>query len=140
MAPGENPSLRFHSVGSTGAPATLRGVASGEMSTRRPVGVVASRAVNWSLGNGSRHNRVSRSSHAPIAVAAASSAASSGACASSSGAVGAAPRLAVASTARAHVVAMVDRALHANSLATGDPSIPMGIRGGYSTVARAVPP
>ena len=43
--PGEKPSLRFHSVGSIGLPAWLRGIASGERSTRLPVGVVSSATV-----------------------------------------------------------------------------------------------
>ena len=60
--PGENPSLRFHSVGSTGLPsppsvtsAPLRGIAAGLKLTLRPVSVVASATVKKSLGNGSRH-------------------------------------------------------------------------------------
>jgi hypothetical protein len=45
IEPGENPSLRFHSAGSIGVPATLRGICSGARLTRRPVGVDRSRTV-----------------------------------------------------------------------------------------------
>ena len=45
IEPGEKPSLRFHSAGSIGTPATLRGIISGVKFTRRPVGVDRSRTV-----------------------------------------------------------------------------------------------
>ena len=51
---GLKPSLRFHSVGSMCTPSALTGVPSTGRSTRRPVGVLGSARVNWSLGQGSR--------------------------------------------------------------------------------------
>ena len=58
--PGEKPSLRFHSVGSTRLPNAFCGIASRLNATRRPVppfafdcGLFAGAAsVNQSLGNG----------------------------------------------------------------------------------------
>jgi hypothetical protein len=52
--PGLKPSLRFHSVGSIGVPATFRGIIAGERATRRPVPLDRSATVKWSFGNGSR--------------------------------------------------------------------------------------
>ncbi len=43
--PGLKPSLRFHSVGSIGTPAALRGIESGENCTRRSVSVERSGTV-----------------------------------------------------------------------------------------------
>ncbi len=62
--PGEKPSLWFHSVGSMGWAAALLGSAA--KATRRPVSVVASAAVNRSLGNGSRQSVGSSGSHAAV--------------------------------------------------------------------------
>src|SRR5687768_9649220 len=61
--PGENPSLRFHSVGSIGTPATLRGMPVSGRLMRRPVSVVGSATVKWSLGNGRRQAAGSTASH-----------------------------------------------------------------------------
>ena len=54
-APALKPSLRFHSCGSIGFPAALRGMASTLRSSRRPVALEASGLVNQSLGYGSMH-------------------------------------------------------------------------------------
>jgi hypothetical protein len=128
--PGENPSLRFHSVGSTDLPAMLRGMARGCRSTRRPVGVVGSMAVKWSLGNGNRHRRVSSSSQAPAAVPIWSITASTGRRARSIGAVGAAPS---SGTSMAPMMSSV------NSDTTGrrmvDPLDPLPWRGRYLLVS-----
>ncbi|WP_203885605.1 hypothetical protein [Planotetraspora kaengkrachanensis] len=43
--PGLKPSLRFHSVGSIGVPATFCGIISGEKAIRRPVSVDRSATV-----------------------------------------------------------------------------------------------
>jgi hypothetical protein len=43
--PGLKPSLRFHSAGSMGVPATFRGIAPGEKATRLPVAVDRSATV-----------------------------------------------------------------------------------------------
>ena len=43
--PGENPSLRFHSVGSIGLPTMLRGISGSSKSMRFPVAVVGSGRV-----------------------------------------------------------------------------------------------
>src|SRR4051794_35213673 len=51
-APALNPSLRFHSCGSTGLPATLRGIARTLRSRRRPVADDGSYFVNQSFGDG----------------------------------------------------------------------------------------
>src|SRR5438874_11703099 len=50
--PGLNPSSRFQSVGSGGAPAELRGGASGLTLSGSPVAVPASAAVTSSVGHG----------------------------------------------------------------------------------------
>ena len=43
--PGENPSFRFHSVGSMGFPTMLRGISGTSKSMRFPVAVVGSSRV-----------------------------------------------------------------------------------------------
>ena len=69
MEPGENPSLRFHSVGSIGLPsppsvtsAPVRGIAARLKLTLRPVSVFGSAIVKKSFGKGSRH-AAGRSGH-----------------------------------------------------------------------------
>ena len=67
--PGENPSLRFHSVGSSGLPATFFGIESRFMFTRRPVGVVASATVNQSFGNGKvQYSRLRKSQRSNVGM------------------------------------------------------------------------
>ncbi len=53
--PGLHPSARFWSVTSIGAPEALVGSDAEESASRRPVGVLGSRTVKWSFGNGSMH-------------------------------------------------------------------------------------
>ena len=53
--PGLHPSARFWSVTSIGAPEALVGSEAEESASRRPVGVLRSRTVKWSFGNGSMH-------------------------------------------------------------------------------------
>ena len=57
IAPGLNPSLRFHSVGSIGTPLELVGIESARKCTRRPVADAPSATVKKSFGNGMRHLR-----------------------------------------------------------------------------------
>ena len=52
MAPGLNPSLRFHSLGSMWTPAVFAGSDAASSCTRRPVSVLPSRTVNQLFGNG----------------------------------------------------------------------------------------
>ncbi len=65
---GENPSLRFHSAGSTATPCALTGMPAAGRSRRRPVGRAGSAVVNRSLGQGSRQAVGSPGSHEPGAV------------------------------------------------------------------------
>src|SRR4029079_4516696 len=55
MAPGLNPSLRFHSVGSMATPLEFDGIDRRSKCTRRPVPLVGSATVKKSFGNGMRH-------------------------------------------------------------------------------------
>src|SRR5438105_3341494 len=66
IEPGEKPSLRFHSVGSIGTPATLRGIPAMGRCTRRPVSVVGSGTVKTSFGNGSRQAAGSPPHHGAV--------------------------------------------------------------------------